>query len=78
MEKALLVIGLGINGKLTRTLESTDPYESMIDRVRTAQRNVKHWSSGEMGLRWTPAGCSKPRSSSRRLRPHRPPTRDRD
>jgi hypothetical protein len=28
----------------------------MIDPVRTMQRNVKHWSSGEMGLRWTAAG----------------------
>jgi len=27
-----------------------------IDTVRTTQRNVKHWSSGEMGLRWTAAG----------------------
>jgi hypothetical protein len=24
--------------------------------VRRTQRNVKHWSSGEMGLRWTAAG----------------------
>ena len=23
---------------------------------RRTQRNVKHWSSGEMGLRWTAAG----------------------
>ncbi len=28
----------------------------MIDSVRRTQRNVKHWSSGEMGLRWTAAG----------------------
>ena len=28
----------------------------MLDCVRTTQRNVKHWSSGEMGLRWTAAG----------------------
>jgi putative transposase len=28
----------------------------MIDTVRRTQRNVKHWSSGEMGLRWTAAG----------------------
>jgi hypothetical protein len=27
-----------------------------IDCVRFTQRNVKHWSSGEMGLRWTAAG----------------------
>jgi transposase-like protein len=56
MEETLTVIRLGITGKLRRTLESTNPCESMIDTVRTTQRNVKHWSSGEMGLRWTAAG----------------------
>jgi hypothetical protein len=50
------VIRHGIRGKLRRTLESTNPCESMIDSVETTQRNVKHWSSGEMGLRWTAAG----------------------
>jgi putative transposase len=55
MEETLTVIRLGITGKLRRTLESTNPCESMIDTVRTTQRNVKHWSSGEMGLRWTAA-----------------------
>ena len=56
MQETLTVIRLGIRGKLRRTLESTNPCESMIDTVRTTQRNVKHWSSGEMGLRWTAAG----------------------
>ena len=55
MDETLTVIKLGIPGKLRR-LESTNPCESMIDTVRTTQRNVKHWSSGEMGLRWTAAG----------------------
>jgi hypothetical protein len=53
MEETLTVIRLRITGKLKRTLESTNPAESMIDYVRTTQRNVKHWSSGEMGLPWT-------------------------
>jgi putative transposase len=56
MEETLTVIKLGIRGRLRRTLESTNPAESMIDCVRTTQRNVKNWSSGEMGLRWTAAG----------------------
>ena len=56
MPETLTVTRLGIKGKLRRTLESTNPCESMIDTVRTTQRNVKHWSSGEMGLRWTAAG----------------------
>jgi putative transposase len=66
MHETLTVIGLGVNGKLRKTLESTNPAESMIDCVRTTQRNVKHWSSGEMGCGGPPPGCSKPKSSSAR------------
>jgi putative transposase len=67
MEETLTVIRLGINGKLRRTLESTNPCESMIDTVRTTQRNVKHWSSGEMGLRWTAAGMLEAEKQFRRV-----------
>ena len=56
MEETLTVIRLGIRGALKRTLESTNPCESMIEVVRRTQRNVKRWTSGEMGLRWTAAG----------------------
>jgi hypothetical protein len=61
------VIKLGIKGKLRRTLESTNPCESMIDTVRTTQRNVKHWSSGEMGLRWTAAGMLEAEKQFRKV-----------
>ena len=54
-------------GKLRRTLESTNPCESMIDTVRTTQRNVKHWSSGEMGLRWTAAGMLEAEKQFRKV-----------
>jgi putative transposase len=56
MDETLTVTRLGIRGKPRRTLGSTDPCESMIETVGTTQRNVKHWSSGEMGLRWTADG----------------------
>jgi putative transposase len=67
MEETLTVIRLGINGKLKRTLESTNPAESMIDTVRTTQRNVKNWSSGEMGLRWTAAGMLEAEKQFRKV-----------
>ena len=47
------MIGLGVTGKLQRTLQSTNPCKSMISTVRAINRNVKNWSSGEMCLRWT-------------------------
>jgi len=67
LEETLTVIRLGIKGKLKRTLESTNPAESMIDTVRTTQRNVKNWSSGEMGLRWTAAGMLEAEKQFRKV-----------
>ena len=67
MEETLTVIRLGIKGKLKRTLESTNPCESMLDCVRTTQRNVKQWSSGEMCLRWTAAGMLEAEKQFRKV-----------
>jgi putative transposase len=67
MDETLTVIKLEIRGKLRRTLESTNPCESMIDTVRTTQRNVKNWSSGEMGLRWTAAGMLEAEKQFRKV-----------
>jgi transposase-like protein len=67
MAETLTVIKLGIKGKLRRTLESTNACESMIDTVRRTQRNVKHWTSGEMGLRWTAAGMREAEQQFRKV-----------
>jgi transposase-like protein len=67
LEETLTVIRLRIKGKLKRTLESTNPCESMIDCIRTTQRNVKRWSSGEMGLRWTAAGMLEAEKQFRKV-----------
>ena len=67
MDETLTVIKLGIRGKLAKTLSSTNPGESMIDTVRTTQRNVKHWPSGEMGLRWTAAGMLEAEKQFRKV-----------
>ena len=56
LEETLTLQRLGIDGQLWRTLSSTNPIESMIEIVRRTSRNVKHWSSGDMCLRWTAAG----------------------
>ncbi len=71
MEETLTLTRLGIGGQLRRTLESTNPCESMIEIVRRTQRNVKHWSSGEMGLRWTAAGMLEAERQFRRIIGHR-------
>jgi len=66
-EETLTVIRLGIKGKLKKTLESTNPCESMLDCVRTTQRNVKHWTSGEMCLRRTAAGMLEAEKQFRKV-----------
>jgi len=67
MEETLTLTRLGIRGQLKRTLESTNPCESMIECVRRSARNVKRWSSGDMALRWTAAGMLEAERQFRRV-----------
>ena len=43
----------------------------MISTVRVIQRNVKHWSSGEMCLRWTAAGMLEAETRFRKVQGYR-------
>jgi len=67
VEETLTLTRLGVTGSLKRTLESTNPCESMIEIVRRTQRNVKRWSSGEMALRWTAAGMLEAERQFRKI-----------
>ena len=44
---------LGIDGRLAKTLTTSNPVESMISIARTTNRNVTRWRDGQMVLRWT-------------------------
>jgi putative transposase len=67
LEETLTITRLGVKGALKRTLESTNPCESMIECVRRSARNVKHWQSGDMALRWTAAGMLEAERQFRRI-----------
>jgi putative transposase len=67
LEETLTLTRLGIHGRLRKTLESTNPCESMIECVRRTSRNVKHWQSGDMCLRWTAAGMLEAERQFRRI-----------
>ncbi|MGH2804355.1 MAG: IS256 family transposase [Thermoleophilaceae bacterium] len=67
LEETLTLSRLGVGGNLKRTLESTNPCESMLEIVRRTQRNVKRWSSGEMALRWTAAGMLEAERQFRKI-----------
>ena len=70
MTETLTITRLRVKGKLRKTLESTNPCESMIERVRRSSRNVKHWQNGEMCLRWTAAGMLEAEQQFRRVIGH--------
>jgi transposase-like protein len=67
LEETLTLTRLGIAGNLKRTLQSTNPIESMIETVRRTSRNVKRWQSGDMCLRWTAAGMLEAETQFRRI-----------
>jgi len=67
MAETLTVTRLGIKGSLKRTLQSTNPCESMIETVRRTSRNVKRWQSGDMCLRWTAAGMLEAERQFRKI-----------
>jgi transposase-like protein len=70
LDETLTLTRLGVRGALKRTLESTNPCESMIECVRRSSRNVKHWQSGDMALRWTAAGMLEAERQFRRIIGH--------
>lgn len=70
MQETLTITRLGVMGSLKRTLQSTNPCESMIECVRRSARNVKRWQSGEMCLRWTAAGMLEAERQFRRIVGH--------
>jgi transposase-like protein len=71
LEETLTVNRLGITESLLKTLDSTNPVESMIEIVRDHSRRVKRWSSGEMALRWAAAGMTAAQAQFRRVKGYR-------
>ena len=67
LEETLTLTRLGIRGRLKRTLESTNPIESMVEFTRRTSRNVKRWQSGDMCLRWTAAGMLEAEQQFRKI-----------
>jgi transposase-like protein len=63
-EETLTLTRLGIRGRLKRTLESTNPCQSMIECVRRSSRNVKRWQSARCVCAGRPPACLRPSASS--------------
>jgi len=58
----------GVTGTLLKTLESTNPVESLIEIVRDHPHHMKHWSSGDMALRWPAASMTAAQAQFRRVK----------
>jgi putative transposase len=71
LEEMFTVARLGIDGRLAKTLTTSNPIESMISIARTTNRNVTRWRDGHMVLRWTAAGMLNAERSFRRLKGHK-------
>jgi len=67
LEETLTVTRLSVRGALKKTLQSTNPCESMIDTIKRTSRNVKRWQNGDMCLRWTAAGMLEAERQFRRV-----------
>jgi len=71
LAETVTVNRLGIGGSLLKTLESTNPVESMIEIVRDHAQRVKRWADGEMALRWAAAGMLAAENQFRRVKGYR-------
>lgn len=68
LEEMFTVSRLGIDGRLAKTLTTSNPIDSMISIARTTNRNVTRWRDGQMVLRWTAAGMLNAERSFRRVK----------
>ena len=68
LDEMFTVRRLGVEGRLARTLTTTNPIESMISIARTTMGHVKRWRDGSMKKRWMAAGMLEAERSFRRVK----------
>ncbi len=70
LAETLTILRLDVPPTLARTLRSTNAIESMISICREHAKNVTHWQSGNMALRWCAAGMLEAGKQFRRINGH--------
>ncbi len=68
LEQMFTVSRLGIDGRLAKTLVTSNPVESIISIARTTNRNVSRWRDGHMVLRLAAAGMLNAARSFQRIK----------
>jgi putative transposase len=71
LDEILTVTRLGLPSELRRSLACTNIIENMMGTVRRVSRNVKHWRSASMALRWTGAAMLEAKKGFRRLKAYK-------
>ena len=71
LDEILTVTRLGLPAELRRSLACTNIIENMMGTIRRVSRNVKHWRSASMALRWTAAAMSEAKKGFRRLKAYK-------
>lgn len=69
-EETLTVHHLGVPDTLRRTFLTTNPIESIFDKVKTHSRRVKRWSGASMVMRWAASGLVLVEAKFRRVKGH--------
>lgn len=71
LDETLTVMELGLSPMLTRCLSTTNPVESLNDRIRYTTRRVKRWKDGSMIVRWVFVGVLEASRGFRKLKGYR-------
>lgn len=71
IDEMLTVTRLGVPRELRRSLACTNIIENVMGAVRRVCRNVKHWRSPSMAMRWTAAAMMEAKKGFRRLKAHK-------
>jgi transposase-like protein len=71
LDEMLTVTRLGLPAELRRSLACTNIIENVMGTVRRVCRNVKHWRSASMALRWAGAAMQEAAKGFRRLKAHK-------
>ena len=71
LDEILTVTRLGLPDELRRSLACTNIIENMMGTIRRVSRNVKHWRSASMALRWTGAAMLEAKKGFRRLKAYK-------
>ena len=71
LDETLTLLEMALPERLYKSLRSTNPIESLNDKIGSYARRVKRWRGGKMILRWTGAAILEAKRGFRRIKGYR-------